>query len=115
LGAADTPCVSCRQLYPVVELDRYLWCPACQREVRRRGRRWGGLAGGLAALGVAAYIYLTIHPSRRFLAFYLVLVATTFALLGRIVLTVVRGYYRARGSVLRSDAAAEPGAGPEEH
>jgi hypothetical protein len=110
----ELPCVSCRRRHPVGALDRYLWCPACRMEMRRRGGRWGGLAGAIAALGVAAYMYLTAHASRRFLAFYLALLAITFVLVYRIALAVVLGYYRDRGSVRPRGPDDEPGAGPAE-
>lgn len=98
-GADETHCRSCRAIHPASDLDRYLWCPSCRKEVRRRGARWGRLVGFVASLGVAAYLILRVHPSARYLVFYLFMLLLTYILTSRIAMSVTHGYYRARGSV----------------
>ncbi|UCC47972.1 MAG: hypothetical protein JSV41_10880 [Gemmatimonadota bacterium] len=99
-GADETHCRSCQQLYAASDLDRYLWCPSCRREVKRRGSRWGRLVGFVASLGVATYLIVRVHPSPRYLMIYLLMLLLTYILTSRIAVSVTHGYYRARGSVL---------------
>jgi len=98
-GADETHCRSCRALCPASDLDRHLWCPSCRKQVKRRGARWGRLVGFVASLGVAAYLILRVHPSPRYLMFYLLMLLLTYILTSRIAVSVTHGYYRARGSV----------------
>ena len=107
-GATEGSCQSCNQIYPASDLDRYLWCPTCRKAVRARGVRWGRLVGGLAALGVAGYLALRVHPSTRYLAFYALMLGMTYLLTSRIAVAVVQGYYRSRGSISDSPEAKEP-------
>lgn len=95
----ETSCRSCHELYPASDLDRYLWCPACRKAVRRRSAFWGRIVGSAASLGVAAYLLIRVHPTARFLAFYLLLLALTYVLCRRIAVAVAQGYYRSRGGV----------------
>jgi hypothetical protein len=96
-GAEETNCRSCQQLYKASDLDRYLWCPDCRAAVNRRGARWGWLVGAVASIGVAVYLYVRVHPSGRFLAFYVLILGMTFILTRRIAVAVNHGYYRSRG------------------
>ncbi len=96
-GADETNCRSCHQLYPASDLDRYLWCPNCRATVRRRGARLGRAVGLLAGAGVALYTVLIVQPVRLRLL-WAVPALLTYVLASRIVLSVVHGYYRARGS-----------------
>ena len=96
--ANETACRSCGELYPASDLDRYLWCRDCRRAIHRRGAFWGRVVGVLTSAGVACYLFLWVHPSPRFLAFYLLMLALTYVLTSRIAVAVVHGYCRARGS-----------------
>lgn len=94
--AAETHCRGCQQLYPGSDLDRYLWCPGCRRELRRRGARWGRLVGLVVSAAVAGYLLIRVHPSRRYLPFYLLMLGLTYLLTSRIAVAIVQGYRRAR-------------------
>ncbi len=107
-GSVEGSCQSCGQNYKASDLDRYLWCPACRKAVKARGSRWGRLVGGLAALGVAVYLVLRVHPSTRYLAFYALMLGMTYLLINRIAVAVVQGYYRSRGSIGDSPEGSEP-------
>lgn len=96
--ADETTCRSCQRLYSGNDLDRYLWCPECRRAVRRRSAFGGRLVGLIASVGVAAYLLIQVGPSRRFIAFYLLMLGLTYVLTSRIAAAVVQGYCRARGS-----------------
>ena len=104
--ADETTCRSCQRLYSADDLDRYLWCPVCRAAVRRRSAVWGRVVGLISSLGVAAYLLIRVDPSRRFIAFYLLMLALTYLVTGRIAAAVVQGYCRARGSA--------PGVRPED-
>lgn len=108
-GADEAACQSCAEIYSASDLDRYLWCPICRREVRRRGALWARAVGLIVSLGVALYINITIHPSRRFLIFYALILVLTYVLTSRITLAVVQGVYRARGSVGGPPSSADGG------
>jgi hypothetical protein len=97
-GATETACRSCEQIYPAVDLDRYLWCPGCRRAVHKRGRVWGWGVGAAAALAVTLYIVLVVGPSRG-LVLWALPPLMTYVLTSRIAVAVVQGYYRARGSI----------------
>lgn len=99
-GASETYCRSCQQVYPVSDLDRYLWCPGCQTAVRKRGATWGLIVGLLASIGMAAYVLLGMTLQSRFFAFYVLMVAITYVLTSRIAHAVVYGYYRSRGGMI---------------
>ncbi len=107
-GASETNCRSCQQIYPASDLDRYLWCPRCQKAVRKRGATWGRVVGLLASLGVATYLWLNLTMQSRFLAFYLLLLAMTYLLTSRIAHAVVHGYYRSRGGMIEPSSPQEP-------
>lgn len=98
-GAEESRCRSCHQVYEASDLDRYLWCPACRKLVRRRGARWARIVGFAASSGLILYLILRIHPSPRFFVFYAMMIVLTFVLTSRIAAAVVQGYYRARGGV----------------
>ena len=108
--ADETSCRSCNELYRASDLDRYLWCPGCRRAVRNRGALWGRAVGALMSLGVAAYVLLWVHPSPRFLAFYLLMLGLTYVLTSRIAVAVVHGLCRSRGSApgVETHPAREP-------
>lgn len=108
-GTDQAACRSCADIYRVSDLDRYLWCPACRRAVRRRGAVWARIVGLASSIGVGLYVALTIHPSQRYLALYALILALTYVLTGRIALAVVQGYYRARGTVERPSTSGDPG------
>ena len=99
-GASELNCRSCQELYPAGDLDRYLWCPRCRKEVRRRGITWARGVGFLASVGVAFYLLLRVQASSRYLPFYLLMLAMTYLLTSRIAMAVVQGFYRARGRVV---------------
>lgn len=105
--ADETTCRSCQRLYSGSDLDRYLWCPECRSAVRRRSAFWGRVVGFTASLGVAAYLLIEVSPSRRFIAFYLLMLGLTYVLTSRIVVAIVHGYCRARGGA--PDALAGDG------
>ena len=44
-------------------LDRLLWCDACRARARNRAGWWGWLGGLVFGMGVAAYVWLVIHPT----------------------------------------------------
>lgn len=105
-GASETNCCSCQQLYPASDLDRYLWCPDCRAAVRRRGARWGWLAGIVAGVAVALYLVLIVKPMRLNLLWAFPPLMT-YVLTSRIAVAVVQGYYRSRGSI-QVQAKSEP-------
>ena len=84
-------------MYAASDLDRYLWCPNCRKELKRRGWRWGRLVGLAASLGLAIYFAVFVQPSGRFLILYSLLLVITYTVVSRIVVAVVQGYYRTRG------------------
>jgi len=101
----ETTCRSCDQLYSASDLDRYLWCPSCRSAVRKRGAFWGRIVGVGMSLGVAAYLFIWVHPSSRFLGFYLLMLALTYVLTSRIAVAVVHGVFRARGTAPRPEGS----------
>ncbi|MDP2576679.1 MAG: hypothetical protein V3U38_02705 [Gemmatimonadota bacterium] len=90
------PCRSCHELYAASELDRYLFCPPCRQQIRRRGASWGRIVGLAASVGVAAYVVVAAQPSRPYLFLYALALALTYVLASRIASSLVQGYYRAK-------------------
>lgn len=111
--ADETKCRSCHEIYPGSDLDRYLWCPRCRKQVRRRGVFWGRVVGFIASLGVAAYLFIRVDPSGRFLAFYLLLLGLTYVLISRITVALIQGFCRAKGSAPGVSSEDPPPGGPE--
>ena len=97
-GASETNCQSCQRIYAADDLDRFLWCPECRAEVKRRGVRWGRLVGIVAGVAVALYVVLIVKPVRLNLLWALPPLMT-YVLTSRIAVSVAQGYYRSRGSI----------------
>ncbi len=59
----EVTCVRCLEVYDQMLLDRLLWCDGCRARARNRAG-WWGWGGGLAfGMGVAAYVWLIVHPT----------------------------------------------------
>lgn len=93
----ETACRSCQEIYPTSDLDRQMWCLECRRSTARRGALVGRLSGLLVAAAVGLYIIAAIDPSGQYLLLYAVVVALSYVLVGRIVRSLVQGFYHARG------------------
>ncbi|NIR45142.1 MAG: hypothetical protein GWN99_12220 [Gemmatimonadetes bacterium] len=104
-GSSEASCTSCHQLYAASDLDRYLWCPNCRKQLERRGTKVGRAVGVVASAGLAAYLVVEVHPSARFVAIYLLLLVMTYTLTSRIARAVVQGFYRSRalGGVVETE------------
>lgn len=53
----------CLEVVARDDVDRLLWCESCQALARRRAGRWGWIAGGVGAVGLALWIWLVIEPA----------------------------------------------------
>ena len=58
-----TTCVRCLEEKDVEEMDRLLWCEACQNAARRRAGVWGWGFGILLGTLLALWIWIVPKPS----------------------------------------------------
>ncbi len=59
----EVTCVRCLEVRDTAQVDRLLWCRDCRERARARAGWIGWLAGVGAALLLAAWIWLVVHPS----------------------------------------------------
>ena len=59
----EVTCVRCLEVQDQMFLDRLLWCDRCCSLARNRAGWWGGLGGWIFGLGLAAYIWIAVHPT----------------------------------------------------
>lgn len=90
-------CENCGAARPREEMDRYLWCAACVREMSRRAGRWGRGASLGVALALAAWIAWTLPPEPKLRWLWVVPVLVAYVLVGRIARAMAIGVYRTRG------------------
>jgi DNA-directed RNA polymerase subunit RPC12/RpoP len=94
---SEYPCRNCGRDFPGTRLDRRMWCPDCRKEVIRRATTIARLAGLVAALGLAAWIFTMLGPSPRFLVVYLVMIVAAYFFLYKMTQRVAFEIIRGRG------------------
>lgn len=74
-----------------------MWCPDCRREVIRRATVFGRIAGALAAIGLALYVFSLVGTSSRFMMAYFVMIAAAYFFVYKLTQRVAFEIIRSRG------------------
>lgn len=89
-----TTCVRCLEEKDVEEMDRLLWCKACQNAARRRAGVWGWGFGILLAILLALWIWIVTKPSDLIIGGWIATVAAALFIGSRIGKEVAFGVIR---------------------
>lgn len=103
----EVTCVRCLELKEQADLDRLLWCRACRRRARRRAARRGWIAGGVAAFGLALWIWLVIRPSTLVIGGWIATVVAALWIGSKVAREIAYGMERYRNR--RAVEAVPPG------
>lgn len=100
IDSLEAACQLCRRVHPRQDLDRLLWCEACQAAAQARavGQSWYfGLAAGVA---LALWIWLYVQPSNMLIGGWIGTVVGAFYVTARVTREVLYGIARVRGEAL---------------
>ncbi len=89
-------CVRCLREKDTLEVDRLMWCKDCRAAARRRAAWWGWGVGGVAAAGLALWIWLVVRPSALVRGGWIATVVAAFWLVGRLARELAYGLMRYR-------------------
>ncbi len=98
-------CARCGELRDQSDVDRLLWCEACQVRVRHESARKGWMAGLVVAIALAAYIWGVLRPSDLVLGGWIATVVAGLWISGRIAREIFYAVERGRGAKGGSETA----------
>ena len=89
-----TTCVRCLEEKDVEEMDRLLWCEACQNAARQRAAVWGWGFGILLGTLLALWIWIVTKPSDLIIGGWIATVVAALFIGSRIGKEVAYGVIR---------------------
>lgn len=97
LRDGEYDCRNCGRNFPGGQLDRWLWCPGCRREVIRRATRIARVVGlGTAAI-LGFWIFSIVGTSPRFFVAYMVMIVAAYFFLFKMTQRVAFELIRRQG------------------
>jgi hypothetical protein len=116
IDSLEAACRRCRRVHPRQDLDRLLWCDACQEAAQARAARQGWYVGLVMGVALALWIWLYIQPSNLVIGGWVGTVLAAFYMSARLTREVLYGVQRVRGEAggeaVSEAAALEDGLDP---